>query len=105
MTELLTFGLLCAASWYVLARARITQALWTRYPRPIAAAARCAACSGFWIGGAWAIATGRARGPLELLELALVGLLLTPLGAALLVAALEVLAADRRRIDDDLAAR
>ena len=93
LLELLVLALLSTASYYLGARARITRFAWSRYPRPVAELARCAACSGFWLGGAWWLLLGWGRGPIVLLGLlgGLLGLVLVPLVGALFCAALELL--------------
>lgn len=50
MTALILYPLLCAAAYYLAARAKITRPLWSRYPRWLDEFTLCAACSGFWYG-------------------------------------------------------
>jgi hypothetical protein len=50
MTTLLVYALLTSSLYYLGSRALITRAVWSRYPRKIAAFMDCAACSGFWYG-------------------------------------------------------
>lgn len=98
---LLLYALLSAAMFYLGSRAKITEALWSRYPRPIAVFMDCAACTGFWWGVIWHSAIGRSF-DIDVLVLpaqhpatpALVGLctlVLTPVAAAIMHYALMVL--------------
>lgn len=50
MTTAILYGTLCTAAYYLLARAKITEALWSRYPSWLDYWLTCAACSGFWYG-------------------------------------------------------
>jgi len=50
VTTLLLYAILCAAAYYLLARALITKWLWSRYPGWLDKLAMCASCSGFWLG-------------------------------------------------------
>lgn len=50
MTTLVIYPLLTAALYYLLARAQISEFLWSRYPQSIDRFMACAACTGFWYG-------------------------------------------------------
>lgn len=50
MTIAILYGTLCAALHYLTARAKLTEGLWSRYPRWLDYWLSCAACSGFWFG-------------------------------------------------------
>jgi hypothetical protein len=52
VTDILLLGILGAAVHFLGYRAEATRWLWSRYPKPIDKLMRCAACSGFWAGGA-----------------------------------------------------
>lgn len=44
------YGTICTALHYLLARAKITAWLWSRYPAWLDYWMTCTACSGFWYG-------------------------------------------------------
>ena len=50
MGVLVLYALLTASVWYLLARARITAPLWSRYPKRVAILVDCASCCGFYLG-------------------------------------------------------
>ena len=50
MTTLLLYAILCAAAYYLLARALITRFLWSRYPGWLDKLMMCSACTGTWLG-------------------------------------------------------
>lgn len=50
MTTAILYGTLCAGLYYLLARARITEWLWSRYPAWLDYWLSCSACSGTWYG-------------------------------------------------------
>jgi hypothetical protein len=54
----LLYCLLTTAAYYLMARALVTQWLWSRYPPALDRFFWCAACSGFWYGLAVAFAIG-----------------------------------------------
>lgn len=81
--------ILPVAFYYLGSRAVITRWLWSRYPARFARFMDCAACSGFWYGAA--VAAG-LKIPWENLFIAgLVTLVTTPIGAAIMQHALELL--------------
>jgi hypothetical protein len=47
---LLLYALLTTAFYYLGARAKLTQWLWSRYPKRLDTFMMCSACSGFWYG-------------------------------------------------------
>lgn len=55
MEALGIYALLTSSAFYLGSRAVITRALWSRYPRRLAAFMDCAACSGFWYGLGFAL--------------------------------------------------
>jgi hypothetical protein len=92
----LAFIVASTFAYYVLARAEITRPLWSRYRGSLDALARCAACSGFWIGLALSAAL---EPPWWMRQYGLAsrvvwggvwGLVGTPIGVALLVVAVRV---------------
>ncbi len=50
MTTLVLYSLVSTAFYYLMARAKITQWLWSRYPTWLDYWVTCAACFGFWAG-------------------------------------------------------
>jgi hypothetical protein len=50
VTTLVIYPLLCVAAFYLLAQARITEPIWSRYPDRLDAFMQCSACTGFWYG-------------------------------------------------------
>jgi hypothetical protein len=50
MESLVLYSLLTSAAFYLGSRAKITQPLWSRYPKGFARFADCASCTGFWYG-------------------------------------------------------
>ncbi len=50
MQTAIIYPILCAAGYYLASQARITQALWSRYPPWIDSYLSCAACFGFALG-------------------------------------------------------
>jgi hypothetical protein len=48
------YATLATATYYLVARAKVTSWIWRRYPRPIAYWADCAACAGTWYALGWA---------------------------------------------------
>lgn len=70
METLLLYMLLTSAAYYLLARAMITQWLWSRYPAKLDYYTLCAACAGFLYGVIVALAIGF---PLDLPLLGLSG--------------------------------
>ncbi len=50
MTTVFLYLTLCTAAYYLLARAKLTEPLWRRYPSWLAYWTDCAACSGLWYG-------------------------------------------------------
>lgn len=50
MLHVLAYPFITAAAFYLGSRAKITEALWSRYPKPFARFMDCAACAGFWYG-------------------------------------------------------
>jgi hypothetical protein len=50
MTIAVLYVTLCAAAYYLLARAKVTEWLWSRYPDWLDYWTSCAACAGFWYG-------------------------------------------------------
>ena len=63
MTTLVIYPLLTTALYYLLARARISEFLWGRYPPSVDRFMSCASCTGFWYGIAVAIAGGTYQLP------------------------------------------
>jgi hypothetical protein len=59
MQTLLLYTVLSAALFYLGSRAKITAALWSRYPPRFASFMDCAACSGTWYGFGLAVTLGR----------------------------------------------
>lgn len=54
VTQLLLLGLTTSTTHWIVARASITQPLWSRARGKLAELLACPACSGFWLGaGAW----------------------------------------------------
>jgi len=70
MTVAILYVTLSAAAYYLVSRAKVTEPLWRRYPKPVEYWTLCAACSGFWYGAAAAVLLGR---PLDLAFLGLAG--------------------------------
>jgi hypothetical protein len=62
VTALVLYVTLSAAAYYLVARAKITEALWSRYPPALEYWALCAACSGFAYGVVAALVVGRPLG-------------------------------------------
>jgi len=58
MTTFFLYVTIAAAIYYLLAQAKITEFLWSRYPAWLDYYTRCAACSGFLYGVAVAFALG-----------------------------------------------
>lgn len=58
MATLFLYGLLTTATYYLLAKAMITHAIWSRYPAWLDYYTSCAACSGFLYGGVVALVLG-----------------------------------------------
>lgn len=89
--QALAFLVLCTAAYFVLARAEVTRFLWSRYPGPVARAARCAACGGFWIGAALGALLCQETRDLALSALlgGAWGIVVTPVGFSVLRSALE----------------
>lgn len=52
---LLPFSIVCTALYYLFARAEVTRPIWSRYRGRLDRLARCPACSGAWIGGLLAL--------------------------------------------------
>lgn len=81
MATLALYALLTTATYYLLARAMVTRALWSKYPPWLDYYTSCAACSGFLYGLIVSVTVGRA------LDLPLLGLdpdaWFTPLAAGL----------------------
>lgn len=50
MTTAVLYVTLCTAMYYLLARAKITEWLWSRYPPFLDYWLMCAACAGTWYG-------------------------------------------------------
>ena len=50
MTTVLLYALLTTAIYYLGARAELTRAIWSRYPKWLDRILSCAACSGTWYG-------------------------------------------------------
>ncbi len=50
MTTAVLYATICAGLYYLLARAKITEPIWSRYPSWLDYWMSCAACSGFWYG-------------------------------------------------------
>lgn len=50
MTTVFLYATLCVAAYYLVARAKLTEPLWSRYPGWLDYWTTCAACSGFWYG-------------------------------------------------------
>lgn len=102
MTALLLYPLLCVALYYLMARATLTEALWSRYPAWLDRLTSCAACSGFWYGlgcaglgwwQGWSVGGLPARDPVTVALVGLCSIVWTPLLAALHIRALERLSA------------
>ena len=91
MIGLLLHVLVTTALFYLGSRAQVTRWLWSRYPRPIAYIADCAACSGFWYGVCVALAAHAAGvgtlpvpwGPAAIVVGACAGMIGTPMLAYL----------------------
>jgi hypothetical protein len=98
---LFLYVLLSAAMFYLGSRAKITEALWSQYPRAVAAFMDCAACTGFWWGTIWHCTIGRpfgvdvfvlpAQHPATPALVGLCTLVLTPIAAAAMHYALMML--------------
>lgn len=58
MATLALYALLTTAVYYLLAKAMITQWLWSKYPAWLDYYTSCAACSGFLYGGVVALTLG-----------------------------------------------
>lgn len=56
MTAAIVYPLLTTALYYLLARAKISKFLWSRYPPTLDRFMACASCTGFWYGLAVATA-------------------------------------------------
>ena len=52
------YGLITSAFYYLGSRAKITEFIWSRYPRGIDKFMLCAACTGFWYGLGVALVIG-----------------------------------------------
>jgi hypothetical protein len=50
VTTLVLYAILCGAAYYLLARAKITKWLWSRYPAWLDTLMMCASCTGTWLG-------------------------------------------------------
>jgi len=50
MTTAVLYVTLTTGLYYLAARAKVTEALWSRYPSWLDYWATCAACAGFWYG-------------------------------------------------------
>lgn len=101
LTRLLEWTLLLTFAYYLFARAEITRWLWSRYPRWLDSLARCAACTGFWLGLFLSFylappTYGAGARWERALWGAVYGLIFTPIGAAVLLHAL-----DRTHIEPD----
>jgi hypothetical protein len=104
MVNLTVFMVLSTAIHYLFGRAEITRFLWIRYPPFLDRLARCAACSGFWIGLGLSqlvqppfVEQVRWNYWLAPFVGALYGLFLTPIGTWILVTTLDLSA-----IKDDI---
>jgi hypothetical protein len=89
--QLLLLGLLTTGLHWLIARAEISRFFWSRTTGILDKLLRCPACSGFWLGlglSPWIHPVGVGWGPS--LCTGLLALVLTPLGEALLLKALEV---------------
>jgi hypothetical protein len=100
VTTLLLYAILCAAAYYLLARALITKVLWSRYPAWLDRLMMCSACTGTWLGlgcgflGRWLELPllGLAPGhPFTIVAAAASGMVLTPLLVYPLLLVLESL--------------
>ena len=58
MQVLVLYMTLCTAASFLLARAKLTEALWTRYPKWLDGYLSCTACSGFALGAGCAAIGG-----------------------------------------------
>jgi len=93
ITTFVNYLVACTVTYYLFARAEITRWAWSRYPRFLDRTARCAACSGWWLGAALSFylpppTRHGAHAWEQALWGAAWGLCLTPLGAWILLAAL-----------------
>jgi len=50
VTTAILYVTLTTGLYYLMARAKVTQAIWSRYPSWLDYWATCAACAGFWYG-------------------------------------------------------
>lgn len=89
---LILYPILCAVGWYLASRARITHALWSRYPLWLDHYLACSACFGFVLGVAcgllgwwqrWPFLHLAADWPLTPLVTGLCGIWWTPIAARL----------------------
>jgi hypothetical protein len=110
MTGLVLYPLLCAALYYLFARATLTEPLSSRYPDWLASFLACSACSGFWYGlgcaavGAWqewSFVGLAPRSPVTAIGCGLCAVVWTPLVSALHVKALYYLQNDPDTGPDD----
>ena len=93
LIDLVLLMVVGAGAFYLLGRAQITRPIWSRFPDWLGRLTGCAACSGFWLGGVfWCVYLGAPVGawiyafPIG----GLLGLVLVPIGAAVLSVALEL---------------
>jgi hypothetical protein len=89
---LIIYSLLCAAMFYLGSRAKITDWLWSRYPRKLAGFMDCAACTGFWWGVVWSVVLPFDISGLGWMAPGVTGLcmvVLTPIAAGLMQVALD----------------
>ena len=94
------YPLLCASLYYLLARATITEFLWSRYPEWLDQMTACAACSGFWYGLGcaglgwwrdWSFLGLDGRDPVVCALVGVCAITWTPIVAHLQISALEKL--------------
>lgn len=98
--EVLSYPLITAALFYLGSRAKITEAIWSRYPAPFARFMDCAACTGFWYGVIVQFIAGlgprhlgflgfEASDPMTPIIVGLCSLVWTPVFAALMMLGLD----------------
>jgi len=62
MIGALLYALISACIWYGLARAVLTQPIWSRFPDWLSSFTDCCACLSFWTSGLLALGLGRHGG-------------------------------------------